>query len=154
MQFHQGRAALCPARHCKELCATHYTQWKTHSTRKTVGRWEDTAVPYADTPACPAPACPLPGLYGRGLCRHHAQRFREHRRTHPHAAVTPWAAQQPPYLAPHQFSLLPLPELLRWEVLYGLQQVDPWLRIFEPAQVRRMVRDLAAATTLIEIVSS
>lgn len=32
------------------------------------------------------------------------------------------------YLRP----VLPLPEPLRWEVLYGLQQVDPWLRIFEP----------------------
>ncbi|BAC67717.1 hypothetical protein SAVERM_8 [Streptomyces avermitilis MA-4680 = NBRC 14893] len=69
-----GQRCVRP-RHCKELCATHYTQWKTHSTRKTAGRWEDTAVPYADTPACPAPACPLPGLYGRGLCRHHAQRW-------------------------------------------------------------------------------
>ncbi|MDQ0935072.1 tyrosine-type recombinase/integrase [Streptomyces turgidiscabies] len=143
-----GQRCVRP-RHCKELCATHYTQWKTHTTRKAAGRWEDTAVPYADTPACPAPACPLPGLYGRGLCRHHAQRFREHRRTHPDADVASWAVQQPPYLAPHQFSLLPLPEPLRWEVLYGLQQVDPWLRIFEPPQVRRMVRDLAETGTLI-----
>ncbi|MFE9934619.1 site-specific integrase, partial [Streptomyces sp. NPDC005533] len=61
----------------------------------------------------------------------------------------PWAAQQPPYLAPHQFSLLPLPEQTRLEVLHGLQQADPWLRIFEPAQVRRMVRDLAGTPTLL-----
>ncbi|MFH8534756.1 hypothetical protein ACH4GE_41045 [Streptomyces tendae] len=147
-----GQRCVRP-RHCKQLCLTHYTQWKTHTRRKHPGRWEDTAAPYTDTPACPAPACPLPGLYGRGLCRHHAQRFREHRRSRPDALVAPWAAQQPPYLAPHQFSLLPLPELLRLEVLYGLQQAEPWLRVFEPAQVRRMVRDLAGTTTLVSAVT-
>ncbi|MBZ6107424.1 site-specific integrase [Streptomyces olivaceus] len=147
-----GQRCVRP-RHCKQLCLTHYTQWKTHTNRKHPGRWEDTAAPYTDTPACPAPACPLPGLYGRGLCRHHAKHFREHRRSHPDAPVAPWAAQQPPYLAPHQFSLLPLPELLRLEVLYGLQQAEPWLRVFEPAQVRRMVRDLAGTTTLVSAIS-
>ncbi|KDN74254.1 hypothetical protein DF19_32960 [Streptomyces olindensis] len=132
----------------------HHTQWKTHTTRKAAGQWEDNAVPYTDIPACSVPACPLPSVQARGLCRHHAQRFREHRRTHPDAAVEPWAAQQHPYLAPHQFSLLPLPEPLRWEVLYGLQQVDPWLRIFEPPQVRRMVRDLAGTgRTLVSDIS-
>ncbi|WP_239770497.1 hypothetical protein [Streptomyces sp. CL12-4] len=44
-----GQRCVRP-RHCKELCATHYTQWKTHTTRKTAGRWEDTAVPYDGTP--------------------------------------------------------------------------------------------------------
>ncbi|MGW1929963.1 DUF6262 family protein [Streptomyces sp. NPDC001919] len=87
------------------------------------------------------------------MCRHHAKHFREHRRSHPDALVAPWAAQQPPYLAPHQFSLLPLPELLRLEVLYGLQQAEPWLRVFEPAQVRRMVRDLAGTVTLVSAVT-
>ncbi|MFE3906733.1 tyrosine-type recombinase/integrase [Streptomyces sp. NPDC059153] len=147
-----GQRCVRP-RHCKQLCLTHYTQWKTHTSRKHPGRWEDTTAPYTDTPACPAPACPLPALYGRGLCRHHAQRFREHRRSHPDAPVAPWAAQQPPYLAPHQFSLLPLPEPLRLEVLYGLQQAEPWLRIFEPPQVRRMVRDLAGTATLVSAVT-
>ncbi|WP_461091563.1 hypothetical protein [Streptomyces incanus] len=147
-----GQRCVRP-RHCRQLCVTHYTQWRSHTSRKLPGRWEDTTAPYTDTPACPAPACPLPGLYGRGLCRHHAQRFREHRRSHPDALVTPWAAQQPPYLAPHQFSLLPLPEPLRLEVLYGLQQAEPWLRIFEPPQVRRMVRDLAGTATLVSAVT-
>jgi hypothetical protein len=59
-----------------------------------------------------------------------------------------WAERQLPYLAAHQFSLVGLPEPLRQEVLYGLQQADPWLRIFEPCQVRRLVRDLAGTPTL------
>ncbi|MER7514590.1 site-specific integrase [Streptomyces lavendulae] len=147
-----GQRCVRP-RHCKQLCLTHYTQWRSFTARGFPGRWEDTATPYTDTPACPAPACPLPGLNGRGLCRHHAQRFREHRRAHPDARVGPWAAQQPPYLAPHQFSLLPLPDQIRLEMLYGLQQTDPWLRIFEPPQVRRLVRDLAGTTTLLSQVT-
>lgn len=147
-----GQCCVRP-RHCKGLCVTHYTQWKTHTTRNIDGCWEDTAVPYADTPACPAPACPLPGLHTQGLCRLHAQRFREYRHTHPDATAPRWAAHQPPYLSPHQFSLLPLPVPLRHEVLYGLQRADPWLRTLEPPQIRRMVRDLGEATTLLSDVT-
>ncbi|MEV6886210.1 hypothetical protein [Streptomyces sp. NPDC051135] len=38
-------------------------------------------------------------------------------------------------------------------MLYGLQQADPWLHTFEPAQVRRMMRDLPGVTTLASEVS-
>ncbi|WP_406190439.1 hypothetical protein OG331_51540 [Streptomyces sp. NBC_01017] len=68
-----GQRCVRP-RHCRQLCATHYTQWKSHAARNLAGLWEDTAVPYTDVPACPVTACPLPGLAARGLCRHHAQR--------------------------------------------------------------------------------
>ncbi|MFI6063148.1 hypothetical protein [Streptomyces sp. NPDC051286] len=65
--FSRGGQRCVRPRHCRQLCVTHYTQWKAHTSRKLSGRWEDTTTPYTDTPACPAPACPLPGLYGRGL---------------------------------------------------------------------------------------
>jgi integrase len=142
------------SRHCKGLCALHYVQWRSHTTRRHTGDWYVLAIPYTDVLPCPVPACTLPALYTRGgLCRHHGQRFREYHRTFPDTPAQEWAATQVPYLAPHRFSLAPLPQPLRQEVLFGLQQADPWLRTFEPAQVRRLVRDLAGTTTLISDLS-
>ncbi|MFF3359808.1 tyrosine-type recombinase/integrase [Streptomyces sp. NPDC002917] len=147
-----GQRCVRPA-HCRGLCPLHYAQFNTHTRRGKTGDWRAWAVPYGDVLPCPVPACPLPAVYTRGLCRHHTHKFREHRRTSPNTSLADWAPRQTPYLAPHQFSLLPLPGPLRQEVLYGLQQADPWLRTFEPAQVRRMVRDLSGVTTLVSEVS-
>ncbi|MEV7691359.1 tyrosine-type recombinase/integrase [Streptomyces bungoensis] len=147
-----GRRCVRPS-HCRGLCSLHYAQFNTHTRQGRSGDWHALAVPYTDVLPCPVPACPLPAVYTRGLCRHHTHKFREHRRISPHTPLEDWAPAQTPYLAPHQFSLLPLPVPLRQEVLYGLQQADPWLRIFEPAQVRRMVRDLSGVTTLVSEVS-
>lgn len=147
-----GQRCVRPS-HCRGLCSLHYAQFNAHTLRGKVGDWHALAVPYIDIPECPVPACPLPSVYGSGLCRHHAHLFREHRRTAPGTALADWAPRQTPYLASHQFSLLALPELPRLEVLFGLQQADPWLRIFEPCQVRRMVRDLSGTATLVSDVS-
>jgi hypothetical protein len=147
-----GQRCVRPS-HCRGLCSLHYAQFNAHTQRGKTSDWHAAAVPYTDIPPCPVPACPLPSVYGSGPCRHHARLFREHRRTQPGTALADWAPRQTPYLAPHQFSLLTLPEPLRMEVLFGLQQADPWLRIFEPCQVRRMVRDLSGTVTLVSDVS-
>ncbi|MGW3739860.1 tyrosine-type recombinase/integrase [Streptomyces sp. NPDC005146] len=144
----RGQQCVRPS-HCKTLCALHYAQWKAHKKKVDPRDWDTVAVPFTDAQPCPVPACPLPAMHTQGPCRLHARKFREYRRTAPGTALADWAVHQAPYLAPHQFSLLPLPDSLRHEVLYGLQQVDPWLRILEPPQVRRMVRDLADTTTLV-----
>lgn len=146
-----GRQCVRPAS-CKGLCAVHYALSRDYAQRHS-GDWHAQAVPFEDAGVCPVPACLLPSVYRQGLCRHHTPQFREYRRTDPGADTLAWASSQAPYLAPHQFSLIPLPEPLRQEVLFGLQQADPWLRIFEPPQVRRMVRNLQGTTTLLSEVS-
>ncbi|MEU9546846.1 hypothetical protein [Streptomyces mirabilis] len=142
-----GRRCVRPS-HCKGLCSSHYPQFKAYARKHDPAGWHAQATPFTQLAFCLVPTCELPSLYTHGLCRHHTTKFRAHRRTQPAASMTEWAARQLPYLAVHQFSLAGLPQPLRQEVLYGLQQADPWLRIFEPCQARRLVRDLADTLTL------
>ncbi len=116
-----------------------------------IERWARTiAIPYTDIPPCAVPACPRAGLDAHGLCHYHVCVLRRHRRrvgddrTDPHA----WAATQTPYLARHQFSLNPLPQPLRSEVLYGLQQAEDWMRSLQPEYVRRLVDTITVDTLL------
>ena len=136
----------------KGLCAGHYAlarkPAKLHS-----GDWRAYAIPFRDVGTCPVPACPVPSIYQQGLCRFHTPHFRTHRRSDPCADLATWASTQAPCLGPHQFSLISLSEPLRQEVLFGLQRADPWLRILEPAQARRMVHHLQGTTTLLSDVS-
>jgi integrase len=130
---------------CKALCTGHYHQQRHYAAKGQAGFFEEHAVPYLSADPCPVPGCPVSALHQGGLCRYHEGRFREFRRTTPDADLAAWAAVQPPYLAPHQFSLVPLPEPLRLEALFGLQQAEQWMRLFEPCVVRRLVRDLAGS---------
>jgi integrase len=133
---------------CKGLCGNHYAQFNGYAKKRDLARWRAIATPFTQTASCLVPTCELSALYSHGLCRHHAPKFRSHRRTEPKASMHEWAERQLPYLAAHQFSLVGLAQPLRQEVLYALQQADPWLRIFEPCQVRRLVRDLTGTLTL------
>jgi hypothetical protein len=133
---------------CKGLCSNHYAQFNGYARRHGLARWRAVATPFTQVASCLVPTCELSALYSHGLCRHHIPKFRSYQRTEPAASMYDWAERQLPYLAAHQFTLVCLPQPLRQEVLYGLQQADPWLRIFEPCQVRRLVRDLASTPTL------
>ncbi|WP_407563113.1 tyrosine-type recombinase/integrase [Streptomyces sp. 184] len=140
-------------RHCKGMCCTHYSTWKYHVRRGTEESWlRDQAQPFTEILPCLVPACPSPSYNSRGLCNYHARQFTQDKRAT--SADTPievdhWASRQSPYLDTHQFSLLPLDDLLRHEFLYALQQTDPWTRSLEPHRIRNLVRDLTGATTLL-----
>jgi integrase len=133
---------------CKGLCSNHYAQFNGYVKRHDLAGWRAVATPFTQVACCLVPTCELPALHSHGLCRHHIPKFRSYRRTEPKASMHEWAERQLPFLAAHQFSLVGLPQPLRQEILYGLQQADPWLRIFEPCQARRLVRDLVGTPTL------
>ncbi|MFB6986098.1 tyrosine-type recombinase/integrase [Streptomyces sp. NPDC056304] len=136
-------------RHCKGMCCTHYNAWKYHAAKGTEEAWlRDRAFPFTDVIPCLVPACPSPSYNSRGLCNYHARQWSQYNRTHP-VDARQWAPGQSPYPATHQFSLLPLSDLLRHEVLYALQQADRWTRMLEPHRIRHLVRDLAGVTTLL-----
>src|SRR5581483_11729108 len=91
---------------------------------------------------------------GKGLCYYHVLVWRVAHRSAGAGAPEEWAAGQIPYLAGQQFSLLALPELLRWEVLYGLQHGDRSGRVrsLSTHTVRLAIEELDAlgVTTLLE----
>ncbi|MDL5198695.1 site-specific integrase [Streptomyces sp. ALI-76-A] len=65
-------------------------------------------------------------------------------------SVAQWAPGQPLYLLAHQFHLAPLPQLLRWEALYAVQQMDQWVRALEPHWIRGVISHLTTADTLLD----
>ncbi|MFF1873003.1 tyrosine-type recombinase/integrase [Kitasatospora herbaricolor] len=136
-------------KHCRDLCSTHYGTWHYHQRRGNEDRWwSDIAVPFTDEVPCLVPACPNPSFNASGLCGFHSRAWTRDNRTHPTPIAT-WAPDQVPYVAAHQFSLGPLTDLLRREVLYALQQVDRWARVLGPGRIRALVRDHVGAATLL-----
>ncbi|MFF7251511.1 tyrosine-type recombinase/integrase [Embleya sp. NPDC008237] len=137
-------------RHCRGLCATHYGTWRYHERRNTLESWlRDRATPFTHTSVCMAPHCTGRSLSARGLCNYHWRAWSANNRLNPTPAPQ-WARDQPPQLAPHQFSLLSLPTTLRLELAYAVQQMDQWTRALEPHWIRGVIRDLADATTLLD----
>ncbi|WP_151477787.1 hypothetical protein [Streptomyces albicerus] len=61
----------------------------------------------------------------------------------PDEPVEEWVARQMPFLYAHQFSLVPLSPVMRWEILYGLQQRDARGAKADPTNVRLMAKALA-----------
>lgn len=149
---HRGRQRCVRPSHSKGLCLTHYIEASSRRRRgEDIERWARiAAIPYTDIPPCAVPACPRAGLDAHGLCHYHVCILRRHRRRAGDDPIDPrvWATTQTPYLARHQFSLNPLPQPLRNEVLYGLQQAEEWMRSLQPEYVRRLVDTITVDTLL------
>ncbi|MDH6107788.1 integrase [Kitasatospora sp. MAP12-15] len=136
-------------KHCRNLCCTHYSTWHYHQRRGNEDRWwSHIAIPFTDEIPCLVPACPSHAFTAGGLCGFHSRLWTRDNRTTRTPAAT-WAKNQPPYTAAHQFSLVPLADLVRREVLYALQQADQWAHVLNPSSVRSLVRDHTDATTLL-----
>ncbi|WP_033222919.1 tyrosine-type recombinase/integrase [Kitasatospora phosalacinea] len=136
-------------KHCRDLCSNHYATWHYHQRRGNEERWRShIAIPFTDELPCLVPACPSPAFTTAGLCGFHSRLWNRDNRTTPTPA-TQWARHQAPYTAAHQFSLVPLADLVRREVLYALQQHDQWARALNPSSVRSLVRDHTDAPTLL-----
>lgn len=134
------------------LCGAHHGSWKYHKARGTLERWlRQGATPFTENPVCMVTHCSGWAMNSRGLCNYHWRAWRAEcrSRTVP-VPVARWAPQQPLYLLAHQFHLAPLPETLRWEVLYAVQQMDQWVRALEPHWIRGVIHHLTTADTLLD----
>ncbi|WP_405973260.1 site-specific integrase [Streptomyces sp. NBC_00988] len=131
------------------LCRSHSTRWVAASrTNKTLftgplEEWiRDVAQPFDGWARCLVKGCELEGWPGEGLCRIHTRRRKIHREANKTADLAGWVEHQPPYLAGHQFSLAPLGQVARLEVLFMLQQREARNQKIEPSAVRAVVQRL------------
>jgi integrase len=134
------------------FCAAHHGSLKYHKTRGTFERWlRDLATPFTDVVVCLVTDCTGGAMNTRGLCNYHWRAWRAHCRssTDPMPAGQ-WAPGQPLYLLAHQFHLAPLPQTLRWVMLYAVQQIDQWVRALEPHWIRGVIRDLDTGDSLLD----
>jgi integrase len=138
-------------RHCQGLCSSHYSSWARYRSRMTAENWAaGCARPHTGQLLCLVGGCEGAALNTRGLCGYHWRAWSRDNRRHGISDPRQWAASQPPYLAAHQFSLAPMGELARWELLYGLQRGDEARRVIEPYCMRVIVRRLSGVATLLD----
>lgn len=134
--------------HCSGLCLRHERAWGKDRTEP-VAAFIARVRPLARAAECRVAGCDRESIARRGLCRFHDQRL--HRRgllTGDELAA--WVASERPRLGVHQFSLAGLPELLRTELLYALQQRDQSPPPVDPTEVRILLARLGDAVSLRE----
>ncbi|MFF1946375.1 tyrosine-type recombinase/integrase [Rhodococcus qingshengii] len=62
--------------------------------------------------------------------------------------ISEWIKTQPPHIADHQFSLIHVDEVLRWEVLYAVQRRDARGGRIEPHAIRTALVSMQTVTSL------
>ena len=135
----------------KGLCLRHFRAWEPgRAGGESLQSFLARARPLERHERCLVGGCPRERATRRGLCRFHDNRLR---RSHDVASLSKeemdaWVAAQGPRLGPHQFSLAGLAELVRFELLYGLQRRDEAPPPLAPLQVRILVPRLGEATSI------
>lgn len=138
-------------KYCQQLCQSHYIAWRNDLARNRdldIDEWMAT-VPSprpGGTPTCVVIRCEQEQFRGRRLCTYH---HAKHGREAPGEPIDRWAATQTPYLYAHQFSLIPFSPVLRWEMLYFLQQRDIRGGKIDPTIMRMLARALHGAPHLV-----
>jgi integrase len=134
--------------HCAGLCFRHERCWGKDRSEP-VAMFIARARPLPRAAECRVAGCDRESIARRGLCRFHDQRL--HRRgllTGDDLAA--WVISERPRIGVHQFSLAGLPELLRIELLYALQQRDQSPPPLDPTGVRILLARLGDAASLRE----
>jgi len=134
--------------HCAGLCFRHERCWGKDRSEP-VAMFTARARPLPRAAECRVAGCDRESIARRGLCRFHDQRL--HRRgllTGDDLAA--WVISERPRIGVHQFSLAGLPELLRIELLYALQQRDQSPPPLDPTEVRILLARLGDAASLRE----
>ena len=138
--------------HCAGLCFRHERAWGKDRTEP-VAAFIARARPLTRAAECQVPGCDRESITRRGLCRFHDQRLLRRQRVigaMSDGELAAWIAGEQPRLGVHQFSLAGLPELLRTELLYGLQQRDHNPPPLDPTEVRILLARLRGAASLRE----
>ncbi|MEV5786733.1 tyrosine-type recombinase/integrase [Streptomyces sp. NPDC052287] len=121
----EGQRCAQP-RYCRRLCISHYRAWTTKAVRDSgieAEVWARTVpVPCQEgAPPCVVTRCEQERWGLKMLCYYHHNKSR---REAPNEPLDEWITRQMPFLYANQFSLVPFPPVMRWEILYGLQQRD------------------------------
>ena len=134
---------------CNGLCFRHQRSWR-HDTSEPLEAFIARARPLSRAADCRVPGCDRESTSHRGLCRFHNQRLLRARSVAALAEgeLAAWIARERPRLGVHQFSLAGLPELLRTELLYALQQRDHTPPPLDPTMVRFLLGRLGGAASL------
>ncbi|MFF3403041.1 tyrosine-type recombinase/integrase [Streptomyces sp. NPDC002659] len=146
--------------HTNGLCRAHSVQWikatRAASKRRpfdgTLEQWmRDVAEPLDAWPACRVPGCSLEQItLSTGLCRIHYQWWSRHKGAVDFVPdLDEWIKYTTPYLATAHFSLAPLSDIVRVEMLYALQQRDLRKQNLEPSTIRPVVKQLAGVKCLL-----
>jgi integrase len=135
-------------RHSNGLCFAHERAWRRCG--QSLGEFVTATRPFGRLERCVVPGCGRDSVCRRGLCSFHDGRLR---RAGPLGAmpvevVAAWAATQKPRLGAHQFSLAPLGQLARLELLYALQRRDATPPPLDPMQVRILVDRLGGVGSI------
>jgi integrase len=132
--------------HCSGLCFRHERAWGKDRTEP-VSAFIARARPLTRAAECRVAGCDRESTTRRGLCRFHGQRLLR-RGLLAGDELAAWVAGERPRLGVHQFSLAGLPELLRAELLYALQQRDQAPPPLDPTEVRILLARLGRAASL------
>ena len=135
--------------HCRGLCFRHERAWR----KAGGGPLEEfiaQARPLIGTEPCLVAGCGRERVTRRGLCRFHGNRLQGQRNpaSVSQEELAAWVADEKPRISAHQFSLAGLPELVRFELLYALQQRDEAPPPLDPLQVRILISRLVGASSL------
>ena len=134
---------------CSGLCFRHERSWR-HDTSEPLEAFMTRARPLSRAADCRVPGCDRESISRRGLCHFHDERLlRTGTATRlTESELAAWIAREHPRLGAHQFSLAGLPELLRAELLYALQQRDLAPPPLDPTMVRMLLARLGDAASL------
>lgn len=143
----------CPSKGAiRGLCEAHYRQWNKRSRRSpqlALDAWMssgEVTIPESALPDCIVPACLRESMTATTkVCRLHLDQFTRNGRGE---SVEVWANRQLPPIARHQFSLLNLPERLRWEVLFGVQQRAGRGSRIDPENTKAVIQIMEANNSL------
>ena len=137
--------------HSSGLCFRHERRWN-KDRAEPLEAFIARSGPLARAPHCRVAGCDRESIGRRRLCRFHDNRLKRHHNPAKlcDEQLDAWVAGERPRLGVHQFSLAGLPELLRIELLYGLQQRDQAPPPLDPTEVRILLARLAGAQSLRE----
>lgn len=137
------------------LCHSHYSLWRDH-VRRTYGHharigryasereaWAATQEPFSGLPMCAVRGCRSEESLPTHLCYPHRNLWAAHARESGRDSdrdLVEWTNARVPFLLQNEFSLVPLEETTRLELLHALQSRDARGQVLRPTLVRKIVK--------------